>query len=447
MKKRLLTLMSLAVGLTAVAQNPIITNQFTADPTARVHDGRLFLYPSGDKVPDEGHVFFDQSAGFCMPGYHAFSLKGGSTWINHGWVLKENDVPWGMKDVCAMWAPDCIEKDGKYYYYYPAKALNDDRYRRIGVGVADKPEGPFKWEESYIEGMFGIDPGILVDDDNQAYIFVKSGDAIRVAPLSDDMKSIEHELVDVEGLPAGYKEGPFPIKIGDRYYLVFAHNLAEQGYTIGYAIAKSPMGPYLYYGNIMDCIGKDTNHSSIVKYNDRWIFFYHTWQLSGHSKLRSVCAEYMTFNEDGTINKVTPTLRGIGAPMPGDTIQIDRYNHIEDASIAFVGGNEPAGWMVCETAYNSHVIFNDVDFVDGSSKRMQARVACGQRGGVIEVRKNSANGELIAKFDVKHTGGWNSWETIECDILTPIKGNNNICVVFKGAAKVANLNWLLVLPN
>ncbi len=447
MKKRLLTLMSLAVGLTAVAQNPIITNQFTADPTARVHDGRLFLYPSGDKVPDEGHVFFDQSAGFCMPGYHAFSLKGGSTWINHGWVLKENDVPWGMKDVCAMWAPDCIEKDGKYYYYYPAKALNDDRYRRIGVGVADKPEGPFKWEESYIEGMFGIDPGILVDDDNQAYIFVKSGDAIRVAPLSDDMKSIEHELVDVEGLPAGYKEGPFPIKIGDRYYLVFAHNLAEQGYTIGYAIAKSPMGPYLYYGNIMDCIGKDTNHSSIVKYNDRWIFFYHTWQLSGHSKLRSVCAEYMTFNDDGTINKVTPTLRGIGAPMPGDTIQIDRYNHIEDASIAFVGGNEPAGWMVCETAYNSHVIFNDVDFVDGSSKRMQARVACGQRGGVIEVRKNSANGELIAKFDVKHTGGWNSWETIECDILTPIKGNNNICVVFKGAAKVANLNWLLVLPN
>ncbi len=436
---------TLSLGATAIAQNPIITHQFTADPTARVHDGRLFLYPSGDKVPDEGHVFIDQSAGFCMPGYHAFSLEGGSTWVDHGWILKENDVPWGMKDVCAMWAPDCVERDGKYYYYYPAKAENDDKYRRIGVGIADKPEGPFKWEKTFIQGMFGIDPGILVDDDNQAYIFVKSGDGIRVAPLGDDMKSITQELQTVEGLPAGYKEGPFPIKIKDRYYLVFAHDLAHKGYTIGYAIAEKPMGPYLYYGNIMDSIGKDTNHASIVEYNGQWLFFYHTWELSGHTKLRSVCAEYMTIDDDGVINKVTPTRRGIGSPMPGDTIQIDRCNHIDRASIAFVGGNEPAGWMVCESESGSYVIFNDVDFVDGSSKRIQARVACGQRGGKIEVRENSPKGELIASFDVKYTGGWNNWQTIESDILAEIKGKTNLCVVFSGPHKVANLNWLLML--
>ncbi len=436
---------TLILGTAAMAQNPIITHQFTADPTARVHDGRLFLYPSGDKVPDEGHVFFDQSAGFCMPGYHAFSLKGGSTWIDHGWILKENDVPWGMKDVCAMWAPDCIERDGKYYYYYPAKAKNDDKYRRIGVGVADKPEGPFKWEKNYIQGMFGIDPGILVDDDNQAYIFVKSGEGIRVAPLGDDMKSITQELQDVEGLPAGYKEGPFPIKIKDRYYLIFAHDLAHKGYTIGYAIAKEPMGPYLYYGNIMDSIGKDTNHASIVEYNGQWLFFYHTWELSGHTKLRSACAEYMTFDEDGVINKVTPTRRGIGSPMPGDTIQIDRCNHIEGATIAFVGGNEPAGWMISESQSGSHVIFKDVDFVDGSSKRIQARVACGQRGGKIEVRQNNPKGALIASFDVKYTGGWNSWQTIESDIVSNIKGKTDLCIIFSGPHKVANLNWLLML--
>ena len=92
----------------------------------------------------------------------------------------------------------------------------------------------------------------------------------------------------------------------------------------------------------MDMIGKDTNHASIVNYQGRWIFFYHNWALSGHTKLRSVCAEYMTINDDGTINKVVPTLRGIGAPMPGDTIQIDRYNAINGAMTTFVGGNEPS---------------------------------------------------------------------------------------------------------
>ena len=153
----------------------------------------------------------------------------------------------------------------------------------------------------------------------------------------------------------------------------------------------------------------------------------------------------MTFGEDGIINKVTPTRRGIGSPMPGDTIQIDRCNHIEGASIAFVGGNEPAGWMVSESKSGSHVIFNDVDFTDGRSKRIQARVACGQRGGVIEVRQNSPSGKLIATFDVKYTGGWNSWQTIETDIVSDIKGMSNVCVVFKGPHKVANLNWLLVL--
>ena len=60
----LLAIATMLLEAIAIGQNPIITHLFTADPSARVHDGRLFLYPSGDKVPDEGHVFFDQSAGF-----------------------------------------------------------------------------------------------------------------------------------------------------------------------------------------------------------------------------------------------------------------------------------------------------------------------------------------------------------------------------------------------
>lgn len=448
-QKTIITVVLAIASTTVSAQNPLITHLYTADPSARVHDGRLFIYPSGDKVPDEGHVFFDQAAGFCMPGYHVFSLEGGSTLRDHGWVLKENDVPWGMKDIDAMWAPDCIEKDGKYYFYYPAKAQNDDKWRRIGMGVADKPEGPFEWEENYIQGMFGIDPGILLDDDNQAYIFIKSGEGILVAPLSDDMKSIKQDPIEVQGLPYGYKEGPFPIKIKDTYYLTFAHDFPGEGYTIAYATSDKPMGPYLYRGKLMDNIGKDTNHNSIVEYDGRWILFYHSWQLSGHNKLRSICADYMTLNEDGTFNKVTPTLRGIFSPIPGELIQVDRYNTIDGAQTAFVTGSEPTGWMVCETRPNSYVTFNDVNFTDGSSTKMEARMASAGREGTVEVRKGNPEGDLIASFEVKHTGGWYKWITFESNIEGKIEGKQDLCVVFKSvdsSFSIVNLNWLRVVP-
>ena len=62
-----------------------------------------------------------------------FSLENGATWRDHGWLLEENDVPWSEKDMYAMWAPDCVRKDGKYYFFFPAKAENDKAFRRIGV--------------------------------------------------------------------------------------------------------------------------------------------------------------------------------------------------------------------------------------------------------------------------------------------------------------------------
>lgn len=444
MKLQLTLAALLSVGALS-AQNPLVTNQYTADPTARVHEGKLYVYPSGDCIPPEGRE--KEFPRFCMPGYHAFSLENGSTWKDHGWVLKENDVPWGKGDEFAMWAPDCVEKDGKYYFYFPAKAKNDTAFRRIGVGVSDNPAGPFKWEKSYIKGVSGIDPGLFVDDDNKAYLFFGGGQDLYVAPLSDDMKSITQDPIKVEGLPAGYKEGSFQFKKDGKYYFTFAHVFIDEGYTIGYAISDSPMGPYTYYGKIMDNINNGTNHHSVVNYNGDWILFYHYWHLSGFNKLRSMCADYMTFKPDGTIKKVVPTLRGIGNPTLGDTIQIDRYNQITGAQTAMVSGDEPAGWMVCEAAIGSSVRFNGVDFGDGSATKMIARIASGQRIGNILVRKGDSNGPIIAKFPIEYTGGWNKWVNVEAPIETKLTGIHDITVVFTaepGHTKTANLNWLML---
>ncbi len=444
MKNLLLTSALLVTSTVAISQNPLVTHMYTADPTARVHEGRLFVYPSSDQVPPPG---VDMPR-FCMPGYHAFSLEGGSTWRDHGWVLKENDVPWGERDTYAMWAPDCIEKDGKYYYFYPAKPANDNAFRRIGVGVSDRPEGPFKWEESFIEGVSGIDPGLLLDDaDNQAYLFFGGGQTLYVAPLSDDMRKITADPIVVEGLPKGYKEGSFPFKKDGIYYLTFAHVFAEEGYTIGYATSENPMGPYQYCGKIMDNIDNGTNHHSVVEYNGQWILFYHFWHISGFNKMRSMCADYMEFKPDGSIRKVRPTLRGIGAPMVGDTIQIDRTELMNGAKSIFMGGDEPTGWMVAEARTGSNVTFQRVDFGDGSATKMQARMASGQRNGVVEVRKSDSKGALIAQFPITFTGGWESWTTVTADIETKLTGVHNICVVFKaepGNTKTANINWLLL---
>ncbi len=426
-----------------LAQNPLVTHMFTADPTARVVDGKLYVYPSSDTYPPAGREA--EFPRFCMPGYHAFSLENGSTWKDHGWVLKENDVPWGAKDTYAMWAPDCIEKDGKYYYYYPAKPKNDNAFRRIGVGVSGSPTGPFKWEKSFIKGVSGIDPGLLLDDDNKAYLFFGGGHELYVAPLKDNMKEIDAEPILVQGMPAGYKEGSFPFKKDSIYYLTFAHVFPDEGYTIGYATSDKPMGPYQYQGKIMDNINNGTNHHSIVEYNGQWILFYHHWDISGYNKLRSMCADYMEFKKDGTIKKVKPTRRGIGTPQIGDTIQVDRYNDISGLATSFASGDEPQGWMTCDARMMSYVRFDRVDFSKAS--KIKARIASGQRIGSFEIRLNHPEGKKIAEFPIEYTGGWGKWKTIETDITEKTEGVHNLVVVFKsdwGSTKSVNLNWLIL---
>jgi len=442
--KKVCTLVFLIIGpICLFSQNPLVTHMFTADPTARVFNDKLYVYPSSDMVPPKGKKV-DR---FCMPGYHMFSLENGTTWKDYGWVLKENDVPWGQRDTYAMWAPDCIKKGDKYYYFYPAAPKDKSSFRRIGVGVSDSPTGPFTWEKKYIDGVEGIDPGLLVDDNGKAYMYYAGGHEIQVVELKESMKKITNTPKTLKGLPLGYKEGPFPFKYNGKYYLTFAHVFQQEGYTIGYAIGDSPLGPFRYQGKIMDNIGNGTNHHSVVKYKGEWILFYHWWALSGHKRLRSMQADYLTFNKDGTIKKVKPSLRGIGTSKKGDTIQVDRHNGTKWAKIAPVGGNEPDGWMVTETAMMSYVRYNRVDFgKKGSVQKIKARIASGHRIGKMMVYLDSEKGKKIAEYDITNTGGWNSWVTLENELLEQVEGIHDIFVVFStewGDTKLVNLNWLL----
>lgn len=138
--------------LTAAGQNPIISGQFTADPTARVFDGRLWLFPSHDIIsPTEpGRRWFS------MADYHAYCSSDLTDWSDHGVILSQTDVPWGDPQGYSMWAPDCIEKDGKYYLFYHhndySPAFDKLRSTRID-SLFFRPDGTIRPVRATLRGV------------------------------------------------------------------------------------------------------------------------------------------------------------------------------------------------------------------------------------------------------------------------------------------------------
>ena len=115
MSRFLFLIVALSFSLGAVAQNPVIRDQYTADPTARVFGGRVYLYPSHDIFPPQGQ----RQDWFCMADYHVFSSENLTDWTDHGVIVSQEQVPWGKADGYSMWALDCVEKQGRYYFYFP----------------------------------------------------------------------------------------------------------------------------------------------------------------------------------------------------------------------------------------------------------------------------------------------------------------------------------------
>src|SRR5262245_61640072 len=125
---------ALLLTTAAFATNPLILDQFTADPTARVFEGRIYVYPSHDIREPAGYS--GRPNWFVMEDYHVFSSANLTDWKDHGVILTRNDVPWADKNAYAMWAPDAVFKDGKYYFYFPAMAQGMTGGGGMRIGVA-----------------------------------------------------------------------------------------------------------------------------------------------------------------------------------------------------------------------------------------------------------------------------------------------------------------------
>ena len=437
--KRLITAVAgLLTATSAFATNPLITDQFTADPTARVFEGKVYVYPSHDIREPAGYK--GRPNWFVMEDYHVFSSDNLTDWKDHGVILTRSDVEWADQSAYAMWAPDAVFKDGKYYFYFPAMAKGGGF--RIGVAISDRPYGPFKPVATPIEGVKGIDPAVLIDKDGSAYLFY-SMERIFAAKLKPNMLEIEGEPIVFDKLPKkGLQEGPFVFERNGLYYLTYPHveNKIER---LEYATSTSPLGPYTWAGVILDesTSGCWTVHHSIVDFQGQSYLFYHDRDLSpSFDKRRSIRADKLFFNADGTIQKVTPTLRGVGLVQATSQIQIDRYSATsgEGVAVSFLDDANPhAGWKTKFGSANSWVRFNNVDFGKGAQKKVDVRAKTSGKG-TLEVRLDKPDGPLLARVRV---GNGVDWNTTSASAKKIPAGVHDLVVIQVGTEPV-EVDWL-----
>lgn len=432
-----LSLCGLALANHTFATNPLIMDQFTADPTARVFEGRIFVYPSHDIPPIPGKGRADW---FCMEDYHAFSSVNLTDWKDHGVILDQTNVAWADVTSYSMWAPDCVFKNGNYYFYFPSVSKTGGR--RIGVAVSDSPHGPFKAESKPIEGVHGIDPCVLVDRDGSAYLFYSSR-KIFVAKLKDNMLELDSMPMVITNLPTvGLLEGPFVFERNGIYYLTYPH-VENKTERLEYATSTNPLGPYKPAGVILDesSTGCWTVHQSIVEYRGQWFLFYHDKDLSpDFDKNRAIRADYLTFNEDGSIRKVTPTLRGVGIADAKSKLHIDRFSVIsaQGTSVSFIDKtNSFEGWKTSFTGTNAWIQFDRVDFGRKDLKALNVR-AVSPTGGLMDIRLDTADGTLLAQVEIGKTS---EWKVIRSKLAIVPEGVHNLVVAQHGSSEV-ELDWI-----
>jgi len=321
----------------AMQRKPLVTDIYTADPSAHVFDGRIYIYPSHDLDYQDPVPTDEDGNHYMMEDYHVLSMDGpDSPCVDHGQVLHLSDIPWARQQ---LWAPDAAGKNGKYYLYFPAK--DNDLIFRMGVAVSDSPAGPFTAEPDYIQGSFSIDPAVFVDDDGRAYMVfggIWGGQLERwqtgeydpagscpvgtepalgpqMAEMTDDMLSFkeparEISIVDQNGspIPAAdetrrFFEGSWIHKYNGKYYLSYSTGTTH---FLVYATSDNIWGPYVYQGRILNPVAGWTTHHSIVEFEGKWYLFYHDAKLSGVDYKRNAMFTELTYNEDGTIQTMNP---------------------------------------------------------------------------------------------------------------------------------------------
>jgi arabinoxylan arabinofuranohydrolase len=434
------------------AQNPIIQTKYTADPAPLVYKDTVYLYTSHDE---------DDAFGFKMQNWLLYTSTDMVNWTDHGEVASLKNFKWVPYDNGA-WAPQCINRNGKFYLYCPMP-----NGVGIGVLVADSPYGPFKdpiGKPLIKNGSDDIDPTVMIDDDGQAYLYWGNPNLYYVK-LNPDMISYSGGIVKdasiakVKGQPDPfhYQEGPWAFKRNGHYYMAYASTCCPEG--IGYAMSNSPVGPWEYKGSIMDGDRRSSgNHPGIIDYKGKSYVFGFNYAISKriysrHSERRSICLAEITYNADGSIQKL-PFWSEAGVKQVGT---LNPYNRVEAETIAYSEGvktDKATEWenespwnkgkkiaertFVTSTNNGDYIKVQGADFSQGASS-VEVSIAS-LYGGKIEIHTDKVDGPLIGTIVVSTSGEGDKWKSITTPVKK-VKGLHDLFFVFQGKNDLLNFDW------
>jgi hypothetical protein len=428
-------LLALAAGV-CMADNPLVSHVYTADPAARVYNGRMYVITSHD---------LDGQANYDMIDYHMFSSDDMINWRDHGVVF---DVRTHTSWATRAYAPDMIARNGRYYLYFP------DGANSIGVAVSDSPTGPFTDARgtplvtrttpgANVQWLF--DPGVFLDDDGQAYLYFGGGGPgnARVIRLNSDMISTSGSAIAID-VP-NFFEALYMHKRNGVYYLSYS-TTPEAGMRIDYMTSNSPTSGFTYRGIALPNPWQNgnNNHQSIVEHAGQWYIFYHNRAVANERGAsiyqRSINVDRLFYNADGSIQQVAngptgvPKLRNVDPAAQNEAETLDNEQGIEmegtptgTRNLAFI---ENGDW----------VQVSNVDFGAGFGG-FEARVASATSGGAIDIILDNLGNAPVGRLNVGSTGGWQSWQTVSGSI-NRVTGLHNVFLRFSGGSGyLFNLDW------
>ena len=293
--------------------NPVFQGWY-ADPEGVIYQKQFWIYPTFS-APYNDQVFFD-----------AFSSTNLVNWNKHSRILDTANVKWAKR---ALWAPAIVEKENKYYLFFGANDIqNNNEHGGIGVAVADNPAGPFKdylgkpLIDKFYNGAQPIDQFVFKDKDGQYYIIYGGWRHCNIAKLKNDFTGFipySDGTVFKEITPQGYVEGPFMFIRNGKYYFMWSEGgWTGPNYSVAYAIADSPFGPFERVAKILQqdsTIATGAGHHSVIQAaKNKWFIVYHRRPLGEtNGNHRVTCIDEMFFDEKGFIKQVKMTREGVKA--------------------------------------------------------------------------------------------------------------------------------------
>lgn len=292
--------------------NPLFKGWY-ADPEARIFNKTYWIYPTYSDKYDK-QVFFD-----------AFSSTDLIHWVKHDRILDTASIKWAQR---AMWAPSVVEKNEKYFFFFGANDIqNDQQNGGIGVAVASDPQGPFKdylgkpLIKQFHNGAQPIDQFVFKDVDGQYYLIYGGWGHCNIAILNKDFTGFipfKDGSTFKEMTPDGYVEGAFMFIRNNKYYFMWSEGgWTGPDYSVAYAMADSPMGPFKRIGKVLQQdtkIATGAGHHSVIQIpgEDKWYIVYHRRPLTEmDGNARETCIEYMHFDKQGFIQPIILTNEGV----------------------------------------------------------------------------------------------------------------------------------------